>query len=265
MDTVGDEKRSKLKRFFLGGVAGMFSSICLQPLDVIKTRMQGNVFIEKKEKVKMRAIFQQLVKENGLRSLWRGSLPTAIRSALGPGIYFAVLEQMNAIDSPQDALIKGAFGRSIAGIIVNPITVLKTRFEWSSTSNPNLLSTLLNLARNEGLKGLFAGVGPTLARDVPQAAIYLELYQRFKKTDEIQRFPFATSISSFLAAVISTTFTIPFDVFKTGQQLKSSHRLSFQEIIQRNGVSVLFSGMSTRLVRKPLQMSLTWTLYEMFR
>jgi solute carrier family 25 protein 38 len=101
--------------------------------------------------------------------------------------------------SPQGNLIAGAIGRTGVGFILNPVTVLKARFEvsgsfrlleeWSAElmrqsgqykEYKSLFSAFKSLLRQNGVRGLFQGFTATAARDAPYAGMYLVFYEKGK-------------------------------------------------------------------------------------
>lgn len=79
--------------------------------------------------------------------------------------------------SPSYNFCVGAVSRSVAAICVNPITVVKTRLEYTIGSRrPGFFSTLREIAVKEGRRGLFAGLVPTVARDGPYSGLFFVIY-----------------------------------------------------------------------------------------
>jgi solute carrier family 25 protein 38 len=64
----------------------------MQPLDVLRTRMQADAALGAKKST--RATLKALLKEAGVRGMWRGTGPTVVRLSLGAGINFVVLEKL---------------------------------------------------------------------------------------------------------------------------------------------------------------------------
>mmetsp|Transcript_10655 Transcript_10655/g.12843 ORF Transcript_10655/g.12843 Transcript_10655/m.12843 type:complete len:283 (-) Transcript_10655:1875-2723(-) len=270
--------RKRLRTFQLGCGAGLTASVLLQPLDVVKTRLQGQVLLNASTRSSFLQTVAAIHKEKGLRGLWRGVVPSAIRATLGPGLYFVMLEEMRALEPGNGSFklfFQGATARAIAGTILCPITVVKTRFEMStSIDNPSVFRTLLKIARKERVRGLFSGLGPMLLRDVPQSGLYLFFFGSLFKPFYLSILPPSfseanvTSLAAFSAAALSTTITLPADVVKTKLQVAPT-TLSvgniLKQIVRNHGVHSLFSGLSTRLVRRPIQLTIIWTFYDYFR
>ncbi|WRT68584.1 uncharacterized protein IL334_005562 [Kwoniella shivajii] len=73
-----------------GALSGLSSAIVLQPLDLLKTRLQQGSFDENGtiQKRRIRGVFKQVLKEDGVQGLWRGTVPTLVRNVPGVAIYF---------------------------------------------------------------------------------------------------------------------------------------------------------------------------------
>lgn len=271
--------RSRLESFKGGCVAGFAASVLLQPLDVIKTRLQGQVLTQAGPGSLLNTT-RTILKENGLLGLWRGIVPTVARATAGPGLYFVFLEEMQALEAKESnqwiLFVQGATARAIAGTILCPMTVIKTRYEMSQLkTNPSVLRTLYTIAKEEKLRGLFSGLGPMLVRDVPQSGLYLFFYSSVFKPMYKSVLPASlstetnvTACSAFTAAGVSTAITLPADVVKTRLQVAPTNETVANivyNMLKVHGVRSLFSGLSTRLIRRPIQLTITWTVYDHYR
>lgn len=269
-----------------GFFGGLTSAVMLQPLDLLKTRLQqapGSTLIGT---------------IRGLKSpleLWRGTLPSALRTSLGASMYLTCLGKMRASLAPKIArdhgyssdlpklssqmnLATGAVARGLVGFITMPITVVKVRFESSVYNYKTMGEAVRALYRESGVRGFFYGYGVTLTRDAPYAGLYVLFYERCK--DILNRlFPAApgdkrsiststalNSVSAIAAASAATTVTSPFDTIKTRVQLEPAKYKSFlvalRLILKDEGFSKLFSGLSLRLARKALSSGVSWGIYE---
>ena len=173
-------------------------------------------------------------------------------------------------------LSTGAFARVAAGLIVNPVTVLKVRYESTHYSYTSLASAAKDILRKEGPRGFFAGFGVTAVRDAPYAGLYVLIYEQAKAKlgDLASGSQLATAggsasinfVSGVLAAVSATTITNPFDAIKTRLQIapgRYRHMYHAARMMLRDeGIRSMFSGLSLRIGRKAISSALTWTLYE---
>lgn len=71
-----------------GGLSGLTSAVCLQPLDLLKTRLQQGYDVGRKRWVgrgitdrshRLGAVARQVVADDGVLGLWRGTVPTVAR------------------------------------------------------------------------------------------------------------------------------------------------------------------------------------------
>ena len=177
-----------------------------------------------------------------VKQLWRGTLPSVIRTSFGSGLYFASLERMRrALAQLQDPggqgasasrtsalpklgmtanLATGALARASVGFVIMPVTVLKVRFESNIyTSSPSslpktplavvvnnpynsLVGATRSIHRTEGIRGFFKGAGATAVRDAPYAGIYLGFYEGAKSFISTLLLPSNTLGSSSSSAAV---------------------------------------------------------------
>lgn len=176
-------------------------------------------------------------------------------------------------------LTTGALARVAAGFIVNPITVLKVRYESTHYAYKSLAGAAKDIAAREGMRGFFAGFGATAVRDAPYAGLYVLVYEQAKaylgpvatmgelvKPATMSSSAPVNFASGVIAAVTATTATNPFDAIKTRLQIApSKYGNMFKAanmMLREEGVKSMFSGLSMRIGRKALSSAFTWTVYE---
>mmetsp|Transcript_9307 Transcript_9307/g.28029 ORF Transcript_9307/g.28029 Transcript_9307/m.28029 type:complete len:249 (-) Transcript_9307:490-1236(-) len=193
-------KPKAASNFLAGATSGAFTTLVLQPLDVVKTRMQMSTAFSRTIGIESRlvmvpnsgivATMKAVAVQDGVRGLWRGGLPTIMRNMMGVGLYFVTLNNTTALLRSKDGtlssasmLVAGATARSFSALLLNPLTVVKTRFEAFELAGKyrGVFHALVTISRKEGLSGLFAGLLPTIVRDAPYSALYLFIYLRAKE------------------------------------------------------------------------------------
>jgi solute carrier family 25 citrate transporter 1 len=80
-----------LVTFGIGSVAGTVTVYMTQPFDTVKTRVQSAAGSTTKEAL------VSILKENGVRGLWKGSTMRLGRLVFSGGIVFSVYEQVAAV------------------------------------------------------------------------------------------------------------------------------------------------------------------------
>ncbi|KAL7422452.1 hypothetical protein Q5752_003100 [Cryptotrichosporon argae] len=326
-----------------GALSGLTSAVCLQPLDLLKTRLQQGGHGAKRRRV--RTTVRQIIADEGAAGLWRGTVPTVVRNVPGVALYFYTLSSIRAslstvpafastsalaaaspavaqIPAPstpvsplpgpstvlplpaaaaqaspastalpvsepkstsRSALIKlssggnllaGAVARTSVGFVLNPFTVLKTRYESSAYAEyRSLPRALLSLVQTSGVRGLFQGFTATAARDAPYAGIYVVFYEKGKEVasrlfrDELG-VPNAAlhSGSAVTASVLATIITSPADCVKTRMQVAPAEHSTIRRAVARiysdRGLPGFFSGSALRVSRKAASSAIAWTVYE---
>ncbi|KAI0084184.1 solute carrier family 25 member 38 [Irpex rosettiformis] len=282
-----------------GALSGFASGICLQPFDLLKTRMQqgDGSAVPAKHGQRILHVTREVIRTNGFSGLWRGTTATLLRNVPGVAMYFTGLTQLRTLmaTSPyfasmqassqhthgstlpklsvQGNLLAGATARVAVGFVLNPFTVLKARYESNLYNYNSLWGAFRSLARG-GPSELFLGFWPSAIRDAPYAGLFVVFYEIIKQetgkllpsNSSVQ----AASVHSFAAAssgAIATLITHPFDVIKTKMQVRSEKRYhgvlqTSATIWKQRGIEGFFDGATLRLSRKVLSSMIGWVVYE---
>ena len=213
-----------------------------------------------------------------------------------PGLYFLCLSSAQKVLEerwPRDAEGKpalpalrtfslGAFSRATAAVVFCPITVVKTRMEYGAVSGVryrNTLHALVTIGRQERLRGLFSGLGPTLLRDAPYSGLYLLMFTHLRDRLDAAGYagsPHLSFLAGALAGSLATFATHPPDVVRTRLQLQHNMALGgggaaaggralatgYASIVRQEGMRALWTGVTPRIARRTLQQGMTWTIFE---
>lgn len=286
---------------FISGLgSGVSSAVILQPLDLLKTRVQqsGNSSLT--------ATLGELRQSSSLvQALWRGTVPSALRTGFGSALYFTSLNAIrqhaqrngilgrrlqtqngsSALPSLSNSanLVSGAVARTFAGFVLMPLTVIKVRFESSLYSYPSMLTAAADIRRANGWRGFFSGFGATALRDAPYAGMYVLFYEMLKtrlgslatqptstgNTPGKMQATLASSVnftSAMLAGGACSVVSNPFDAVKTRIQLQPQLYRNiwhaWYKMVAQEGVRSLWDGLALRMSRKALSSALAWTVYE---
>lgn len=287
------ESKSYKESLSSGALAGLASVLALQPLDVIKTRLQEQPRTTAPWHLRLQDAIGAIQRQHGVLGFWRGTLPTLFRNVPGVAVYFVTLQQLQYLllvahqrrwlsarldralwdDSAMrptglgNMLIGGA-ARAVAGFLLMPATVLKVRFESRAYDYRSMSVALRQIVQMEGLRGLFRGAGVTALRDVPHAALYLLLYRRLQRLlpEDLGNVEMARNlVAAGSASMVATLMTQPMDLAKTRVQLAkrpTNFWLVFGKVVRNEGLLGLFNGMGPRLLRKGLSSAVTWSVFE---
>ena len=267
--------------FVSGCCSGAAAAAALQPLDVLKTRMQGaaaglgGAGGAGSAGLGARSVLQRVMREGGARGLWRGVHAGVLRVGLGVGVHMTLLEalkrRLRGPDGelgPQAAFLTGGVSRAVATGLLCPVTVVKTRMEFGSLPRDlGPARAIAQVFRTEGARGLYRGLGASILSSAPFSALYYLFYTRLqRRLGEVAPGNSAAVnfASGVLAAAGATVLTQPTDFLRTKAQL-STARAGGGNLLKELGAaagSAAFSGTSPRFLKRVLQTALVWTLYE---
>ncbi|XP_015979542.2 mitochondrial glycine transporter isoform X3 [Rousettus aegyptiacus] len=267
-----------IKAFLCGSISGTCSTLLFQPLDLLKTRLQTlQPSAPGSRRVGMLALLLQVIRTESLLGLWKGTSPSIVRCVPGLGIYFGTLYSLKQYllrghpPTAVESVILGAGSRSVAGVCMLPVTVIKTRYESGRYGYASVCEALRTIYRSEGHRGLFSGLTATLLRDAPFSGIYLMFYNQTKNImphDQLDAalIPVVNFSCGIFAGILASLVTQPADVIKTHMQLSP---VKFQWIGQAvtfifkdYGLRGFFQGGVPRVLRRTLMAAMVWTVYE---
>ncbi|XP_025107027.1 mitochondrial glycine transporter-like isoform X2 [Pomacea canaliculata] len=253
-----------ISAFLAGATGGSVSAIILQPLDLVKTRLQSSIYVGSNTGV-MKVVISVVQKER-IAGLWTGAWPSVTRCGPGIGLYFGILHWLkkdlgSANPSALESLLLGMSARSISCSLILPITVIKTRYESGAFRYRGIAHALTVIYKAEGLRGLYSGLLPTLLRDVPYSGLYYMFYTRLKLINQrsITRESFQVMMdfcNGAMAGFLASFVTQPADVIKTSMQMyPAKHQSIMQscclfirnEDLQGFGEAFFFAHFAVRL------------------
>lgn len=217
----------------LSGSAASWGEFCTIPFDTAKVRLQ----VQDASNPKYKGLFdvlKQMTAEEGMRSPWKGVTAGIQRQmAFAPiriGLYEPVRNFYMGKDFKGDPTLlqKIAAGLTTSAIgitIASPTDVIKVRIQAEGRLPPGavrryngVLDAYKKIISQEGVKGLWTGYGPNLARNCVVNATELVAYDQAKQMllkrgagDNL-----GTHIASGLCAGLAATLLgSPVDVIKT--------------------------------------------------
>ncbi|KAF5747631.1 mitochondrial succinate-fumarate transporter 1-like [Tripterygium wilfordii] len=273
-----------------GSLGGIVEACCLQPIDVIKTRLQLDRTRTYKGIIHCGST---VVRTEGVRALWKGLTPFAthltlkysLRMGSNAVLQSAFKDSQTGNISNQGRLLAG-FGAGVleALVIVTPFEVVKIRLQQQRGLSPELLKykgpihCARTIIREEGFFGLWAGAAPTVMRNgTNQAAMFtaknafdILLWKKHEGDGKVLQ-PWQSMISGFLAGTAGPVCTGPFDVVKTrlmaqsreGGELKYKGMFhAIRTIYAEEGLLTLWKGLLPRLMRIPPGQAIMWAVAD---
>ncbi|CAA2964921.1 nicotinamide adenine dinucleotide transporter 2, mitochondrial isoform X2 [Olea europaea subsp. europaea] len=280
-----------------GAAAGAIAATFVCPLDVIKTRLQvcglPELHPSQRGSVLLTSL-QNIVRNEGVRGLYRGLSPTLAALLPNWAVYFTVYGHLRGLlRSHEDENDQLSFGSNIiaasgagaaTSIATNPLWVVKTRLQTQGMRQgvvpyKSIFSALRRIAREEGIRGWYSGLLPSLA-GISHVAIQFPAYEKMKyylakqenkSTNELS--PWKVAIASSFAKVIASVSTYPHEVVRSRLQEQGQMRNSglqydgvldcIKKVFEKEGPTGFYRGCATNLLRTTPSAVITFTSYEM--
>ncbi|KAJ9538807.1 hypothetical protein OSB04_031540 [Centaurea solstitialis] len=186
----GEKNKPRVPESLIAGaMAGISSTICTYPLELLKTRLTVQRGVYKN----LVDAFLKIVKEEGPAELYRGLTPSLIGVVpYAATNYFAydTLRKTYKKISKQDeigniaTLLIGSAAGAISSSATFPLEVARKHMQAGAINGrvyDNMLHALLTILEKEGVKGLYRGLGPSCIKIVPAAGISFMCYEACKK------------------------------------------------------------------------------------
>lgn len=272
-----------------GAGGGLATVLLLHPLDTLRTRLQVST-----GDAALRTLRNIVVRE-GSNALYKGVVPASIGSVASWACYFHWFQQTQVFYKkhiPFETaahLMAGMTAGAMTSLATNPIWVVKVRLQLQAVNSgvqpgirpyTGLTDGLRSILREEGVRGLYKGLGPSLWL-VSHGAIQFTLYERIKawvKTrengDARQASSDSTTVYQSLVAsttskLIASISTYPIQVARTRMQerivegeMYGRVDRAFLYIFRTEGIRGLYRGLSANIARVTPQAAVTFITYE---
>lgn len=289
-----------LKRFCCSGCSSMIAGFITNPIDVIKIRLQldnqlsgnRNIFAQRYYPGFIRGILV-IGRDEGLAGLFKGVGASVIREGVYSTIRIGAYEPVKGImgagapDAPLwRKVCAGAVTGSIGSAIASPTDLVKVRMqgegklrEGESARYRNVFHALSTIAKNDGVRGLWRGVGPTVQRAALLSASQIPAYDHTKNTLKQKQIMQEGLLLHFLSAIIAgfvtSLVTSPFDLVKTrimNEQIVAKDKLvysttmgSFKKIFRYEGLLGFYKGFIPNWMRIGPHTLITFMIFEQLR
>ncbi|PWN30667.1 mitochondrial tricarboxylate transporter [Jaminaea rosea] len=277
-------KEKPLHSLAAGAFAGAVEGFATYPTEFVKTRAQFAVSAGAKPPGPIQ-IVRETVAQYGVRGLYSGCSALVAGNALKAGVRFlsydsiklAVADkQTGQLSLPRSILAGFIAGLSEGLFAVTPSEAIKTRLiDDARRPKPErkyagLLSGSAQILREEGIAGIYKGLGPTMMRQGANSAVRLTTYSSLKaiatkdgrKPGSVETFGMGA-----IAGIVTVYCTMPFDVLKTRMQSSASSQYTstlncLTTMLRDEGVRRFWKGTTPRLTRLVLSGGIVFTVYE---
>lgn len=204
-------------RYSVAGIASGAGGVFVgQPFDLIKVLMQT----QRTKYPNAFSALRSVVKEGGVRSLYRGTIPPLIGAMAVNGFCFGIYgTSLGHIkrafgrekETLGDIALAGVFAGTINNFFQVPGDLIKTKLQLGIY--PGLGSCVKDIVKNQGYSGLMKGFSITWIRDAPSFAIYFASFEYLH--DRWGNSAVALLNAGGIAGILSWLSTYPADIVKS--------------------------------------------------
>lgn len=232
-----------------GGVAGLVSRFCIAPLDVVKIRLQlqphslsdprscdgikGPIY---------KGVFstiRAIVKQEGIRALWKGNIPAEMLYVCYGGVQFTTYRSITQAQSllpnrpppSVESFISGSVAGATATTFTYPLDLLRTRFAAQGPDRiyHGLFKSVQDITRHEGLNGFFRGLSAAVGQIVPYMGLFFMSFEFLHQYMGGKTLPFGSgdATAGVFASVFAKTAVFPLDLVRKRLQVQGPTRTRY--------------------------------------
>ncbi|OWF41065.1 mitochondrial 2-oxoglutarate/malate carrier protein-like [Mizuhopecten yessoensis] len=221
-------------RFLFGGSAGMAATLFVQPLDLVKNRMQlsGEGGKTKEYKNSLQAL-RTIFRNEGVTGIYTGLSAGLLRQATYTttrlGIYTTLFAHFSKDGVNPSFAMKGMIGIAAGGIgafVGTPAEIALIRMTADGRlpvdqrrGYSSVFNALYRISTEEGVLTMWRGCYPTVARAMVVNAVQLATYSQAKEyllsTGYFNENLFLHFVASMFSGFCTTTASMPVDIAKT--------------------------------------------------
>jgi solute carrier family 25 oxoglutarate transporter 11 len=266
------------KNFMVGTMAACTATSCIQPIDMVKVRIQ--LMSEQGGSTSPFKVAGDIMKEGGIKHFYKGLdsalLRQVVYGTMRLGLFYNISESMREKNGGKNlsagqkataSIIAGGIGSFVG----NPADLCLVRMQADSTLPPDqrrnytgVGNALTRIVSEEGVTGLWAGAVPTITRAISLNVAMMVSYETAKEqmSEKMGKPASAWDVqiyASMLSAVCTAVGSLPFDNMKTKIQKQKpladgtlpykNMADCFAKSVAREGVTGLWAGLPTYYFR----------------
>ena len=265
--------------FINGGLSGMFATTCIQPIDMIKVRLQlASEGIRTGPKPTALGVTREIIAGNVLNlytGLSAGLARQAIYTTGRMGFFDTFQDMLSARHRGSEITFverasAGIAAGGLAAMLGNPADVALIRMQSDGlkpsaqrANYTSVLNALRRIVASEGLSTLWAGAFPTIIRAMAvnfgQLTFFAESKSQLRKYAPSMSDAPRTFSAAAIAGFFASFFSLPFDFIKTrlqkqqkgpdGKYLYNGLADCARQVIRKEGWMRVYRGFGTYYMR----------------
>lgn len=276
-----------LRQLLCGGLAGAIARSTVAPLDRVKILIQTASVTGQADKYKsIIGTTKLIIKDEGLKGLWRGNLTNCIRVVPHTAVQFVSYDKYKVLITGDEnktmtipqRLLAGALSGMTAATVTHPMDVVRINLQ----TRPELggaISVTKEIYKVNGIKGFYKGYTPAMLSLSPFIAVNFAAFDTLKsfafgdkkmtKKELQKRNPFIILGLGALSGIIAQTVCYPLDTVRRRMQLMNrtytSTANAFYTIATKEGFVGFYRGMVPNALKVVPNNALRFAVYEVLK
>lgn len=270
------------RRMICGGLAGMMAKTATNPFERIKMLSQTGEHGSTSNR-SISAIYRNILQTEGIIGLWAGNGANLMRVFPSKAVVFTSNDiyrnfLRDHLDRTTASFFAGGFAGMTATAVTYPLDLARGRISGKLASDKAYTSVYRTIAitvRDEGIRGLYKGMTPTLLGSMPYKGIQfgtVGVLERHFPSEQAS--PFRKMLFGGLGGVAAGLVMYPNDTIRRLLQLQGSRGTvvlyhgywdCVRQTIAQHGISRLFRGVSINLIRMAPNSAVQFGTYEFFK
>lgn len=268
------DQLQSVKAFLSGGLGSVAAKTATAPFSRVTILMQvQSANIRRKTGIE---ICRDIYSREGFWAFWRGNGASCLHRFPYSGIAFLVqdvssrmLSQSRSFPTSAVDFTSGAIAGGVAACLTYPLDIIRLRLSTQTGPRPahcGICDTVNKIAWEQGARGFYRGLFPTLIHVVPSFAINFQVFGSLKQRYNSSHTPGVKGTipvaEAFYygcgAGFFSSALLFPVDLVRRQMQADGQHggreRYSgigdvIRTVYRRNGVRGFYNGLASELIK----------------
>lgn len=285
-----------VSQLLAGGIAGAVSKTCTAPLARLTILFQVQGMHSDVGTLKKACIWREasrVLHEEGIRAFWKGNLVTIAHRLPYSAVSFYsyeryknLLQQVPGLESHRENISAHLLVRLVGGFMAGvtaatatyPLDLVRTRLaaQTNVIYYRGIWHTLHAISKDEGLFGLYKGLGATLLSVGPNIAISFSVYETLRSQWQLRRPQDSMALVSLacgsVSGIASSTVIFPLDLVRRRMQLEGAGGRArvyktglfgtFSHIVRSEGWRGLYRGIMPEYYKVVPSVGIVFMTYE---
>jgi solute carrier family 25 folate transporter 32 len=163
-------------------ISGVVCTFVVNPFWVLKLRM---ITAPSPSSASMIGELRSILRNEGPKALWKGLAPSLVGVSEG-ALQFMAYDQMKYYAQKRgkygaiEQFFAGGLSKAVSVLVTYPYQLIRSALQQNNSPYKGMLDAAKAVYSNEGLRGLYKGMGVNLLRQVPPSAVMFIIVEQLR-------------------------------------------------------------------------------------